>query len=190
MRIAVNARFLLPEGLEGFGSYTHEIVRRMAAAHPEDEFLLFFDRPFDPKYVYGPNVKPLVLIPPARHPILFRIWFEWSAARALKRHKADVFFSPDSMCSIRSATPTLMTCHDLWPLHFPEMIQRRHRAFLLRYLPLFIRRADRIVVLDQGRIVQQGRIGICAAGFDTYLRYPARQDRRHPQRLQRGTESA
>lgn len=170
MRIAVNARFLLPEGLEGFGSYTHEIVRRMAAAHPEDEFLLFFDRPFDPKYVYGPNVRPLVLMPPARHPILFRIWFEWSAARALKRHKADVFFSPDSMCSIRSATPTLMTCHDLWPLHFPEMIQRRHRTFLLHYLPLFIRRADRIATVSE--YVRQDLIRTCGTPPDKIVAIP------------------
>ncbi|MFN4079517.1 MAG: glycosyltransferase family 4 protein [Saprospiraceae bacterium] len=159
MKIAVNARFLLAGGLEGFGAYTHEIVRRMAVAHPEDEFLLLFDRPFDPQFVYGPNVTPLALMPQARHPILFRIWFEWSVVRALKRHGADVFFSPDSMCSLRSDTPTLMTCHDLWPLHFPELIQRRHRAFLLRYLPLFIRRADRIATVSE--YVRQDLIRTC-----------------------------
>ncbi|MBK8491580.1 MAG: hypothetical protein IPL49_12035 [Saprospirales bacterium] len=39
MQIAVNARFLLPGKLEGIGWYTYEVVRRMAAAHPEDTFL-------------------------------------------------------------------------------------------------------------------------------------------------------
>lgn len=132
MRIAVNTRFLQPGQLEGFGWYTHEIMSRMVRNHPEDTFLFLFDRAYDQRFVYAPNVLPLIIPPQARHPVLFRIWFDWMLPRILKREQAQVFFSPDSMCSLVSRVPVVMTCHDLVPLHFPEQIAARHRNFLLR----------------------------------------------------------
>lgn len=149
MTIAINTRFLLPNQLEGFGWYTHEIVRRMVLAHPEDKFLFFFDRPFDPQYVYAENVTPLVLAPRARFAPQFLTWFEWSVRRALKKHKAAVFFSPDSMCSLLSKVPTVMTCHDLVPLHFPEQVPLLHRHFLSYFLPKFLRRADQVLTVSE-----------------------------------------
>ena len=149
MRIAVNTRFLIPGQLEGFGWYTHEIRRRMVIQHPEDQFIFFFDRAYDPRFVYAPNVKPIVLYPPARLPVLFRIWFEWAVPRALIKQHADVFFSPDSMCSLRSKVPAVMTCHDLVPLHFPNQIEKRHRTYLLENLPKWLRRANRVITVSE-----------------------------------------
>jgi len=149
LKIAVNTRFLLPGRLEGFGWYTHEIVRRMVRQHPEDEFLFFFDRPFDPRFVYGPNVTPLVLFPPARHPILWWLWFEQAVPRVLRKHRADVFFSPDSYLSLRSEVPTVMTCHDIVPLHQPESIPFATRKYYQHYLPKFLRRADHVLTVSE-----------------------------------------
>ena len=53
MRIAINTRFLLSHKMEGFGWYTFEIVKRLVENHPEHEFILFFDRRYDPKFVLG-----------------------------------------------------------------------------------------------------------------------------------------
>lgn len=164
MKIAVNTRFLLSGQLEGFGWYTHEIVSRMVRNHPEDQFYFFFDRPYDTRFVYGPNVTPLVLFPPARHPFLFDWWFEWSVPRALKRCGADVFFSPDSMCSLRTGVPTVMTCHDLVPLHFPEQVERRHRAYLQRKLPLWFERADHLLTVSG--FVRDDMVNTCGISPD------------------------
>ena len=149
MTIAINTRFLLPHRLEGFGWYTHEIVRRMVQQHPEDEFLFLFDRPFDPRFVYGPNVTPLVLFPPARHPVLWWLWFEQAVPRALRKHRADVFFSPDSYLSLRSEVPTVMTCHDIVPLHRPEGIPFATRKYYQHYLPKFLHRADHVLTVSE-----------------------------------------
>lgn len=164
VRIAVNTRFLLPGQLEGFGWYTHEIVRRMVLQHPEDQFVFLFDRAFDPRFVYAPNVLPLVLNPQARHPILFKIWFEWVVPRALRRQKIDVFFSPDSMCSLRSKIPTVMTCHDLVPLHFPEQVARRHRHYLLRNLPKWLHRAEQVLTVS--KFVRDDIVETCQVPFE------------------------
>lgn len=150
MKIAVNARFLLPRDLEGIGWYTHEIVSRMAARHPEDEFILLFDRYFDySHFIYGPNVRPVVLHPPARHPILWYMWFEVAIPLYFRRHKPDVFFSPDSYLSLLTKTRTVMTVHDIIPLQYPESIQWWHRPYYIHNMPKFNRRADHIITVSE-----------------------------------------
>ena len=148
MRIAVNTRFLLPGKLEGLGWYTHELLRRMVLAHPEDEFIFLFDRPFDPAFVYAPNVRPLVLFPPARHPVLWYLWFEWAVPRALRQQRAEVFFSPDSYLSLRTRVPTVLTVHDLAPLQHPEQVPGWPRAYYRYFLPRFIHRATRLIAIS------------------------------------------
>lgn len=164
LKIAINTRFLLPGQLEGFGWYTHELVRRMVLAHPEDEFLFLFDRPFDPRFIYAENVKPLVLFPPARHPVLFYLWFEWAVPRALRQFGADLFFSPDSMCSLRSKVPAVMTTHDIVPLHFPAQLPFVTRHYLLNRLPLFLKRAE--LVLTVSEYVKQDILQQCSLEND------------------------
>ena len=66
MRIAVNTRLLLKGRLEGIGWVEYETLRRMVKNHPEVEFYFLFDRQPDPMFLFGDNVKPVVLFPQAR----------------------------------------------------------------------------------------------------------------------------
>lgn len=149
IRIAVNTRFLLSGRLEGLGWYTHEIMRRMVVRHPEDEFIFLFDRPFDPSFVYAENVRPVVLFPPARHPLLWYLWFEWSLPWAFQKYRPDVFFSPDSYLSLSSKVPTVMTCHDLVPLHSPHQVPWAPRWFYRRFLSKYLHKAKQIVTVSE-----------------------------------------
>jgi glycosyltransferase involved in cell wall biosynthesis len=135
MRIAINTRFLLTGKLEGIGWFTYEICKRLVQQHPEHEFVFFFDRPFDPEFIFGKNVTPVVLFPPARHPFLFFAWFEVAVTRALNRHKIDVFFSPDGFMSLTTKVPTLLTIHDLAYAHFPEQIRFMDRKYYQYFMP-------------------------------------------------------
>ena len=113
MRIAVNTRLLIKDKLEGIGWFTYEVLIRIVRNNPQHEFLFFFDRPYASDFVFASNVTPIVLYPQARHPILFNIWFDYSVSRALKKHKADVFFSPDGMLSLTTKVPQVNVVHDL-----------------------------------------------------------------------------
>jgi glycosyltransferase involved in cell wall biosynthesis len=148
MRIGVNARFLLPDRIDGFGRYSEEVIRRLVEMHPEDEFILFFDRPYDPRFVFGKNVTPVVLGPPARHPILFLIWFEWSIHRALKKHKVDVFFSPDGYLSLLSKIPQVGVIHDINFEHYPKDIPFTARHYLLTFFPRFAKKATHVITVS------------------------------------------
>jgi glycosyltransferase involved in cell wall biosynthesis len=149
MRIAVNTRFLLPTKMEGFGWYTYEVVKRLVENHPEHEFIFFFDRAFDEKFIFGSNVTPVVLNPPARHPILFRIWFNHSVKRALKKHKVDLFFSPDGFLSLTSNVPQVGVIHDINFEHHPEDIPTSARNYLTKYFPRFAKKATHLITVSE-----------------------------------------
>lgn len=149
MKIAVNTRLLLHNRLEGIGWFAFEILKRISAAHPEHEFLFLFDRPFHEEFVFGPNVKPFVLHPQARHPWLFKIWFDFSVARFLRKHKPDLFLSPDGYLSLETSVPQLAVMHDLNFAHRPQDLSRTNARYYLKYFPLFARKAARIATVSQ-----------------------------------------
>lgn len=161
MRIAVNTRLLLKGRLEGIGWYTHQMLERIVRAHPEHEFIFFFDRPYDTSFVFAPNVTPVVVHPQARHAVLFYLWFEWSIPAMLRKYKADLFLSTDGLCSLSTNVPTCLVMHDLAFEHYPEHLKLSHRLYLRHYSPRFARKAARIVTVSEFSrqdIVQRYRI--------------------------------
>lgn len=149
MRIAVNTRFLLPNKMEGFGWYTYETISRTVAHHPEHEFVFFFDRPFDKKFIFAENIKPVILQPPARHPLLFKIWFDYSVTRALRKYKCDAFISPDGYLSLTTNIPQLAVIHDLNFEHHPQDIPKGALNYLKKYFPKFAEKASRICTVSE-----------------------------------------
>lgn len=149
MRIAVNTRLLLPGKLEGIGWFAHETLRRITAAHPEHRFIYFFDRPYDARFVHGGNVTPVVLPPPTRHPLLYRIWFNRILPAALRKHRADLFLSPDGYLSLRTPVPQLAVIHDLNFEHFPDDLPRAYSRYYRSFFPRFAEMAARIVTVSE-----------------------------------------
>ena len=148
MRIAVNTRFLLPHKMEGFGWYTFEIVKRLVLNHPEHTFIFFFDRNYDERFLFAKNIEPIVLNPPARHPLLFIWWFEIAVHRALKKYKADVFFSPDGYVSLRTSVPQVPVMHDLNFEHYPKDVPWSARMYYKFFFPKFAKKAHKIITVS------------------------------------------
>lgn len=148
MRIAVNTRLLLQGKLEGIGWFTYQTLIHMVRQHPEHEFYFFFDRPYDPQFVFAHNVTPVVVHPQARHPVLFYMWFEWSIPFMLRKHKIDLFLSPDGYMSLSTKVPTCLVIHDLAFEHYPQHFVLSHKLYWRHYSPLFARKARRIATVS------------------------------------------
>jgi len=148
MRIAVNTRLLLKDNLDGIGWFTYETMKRIVAAHPEVEFFFLFDRKPHPDFLFADNVKPIVLWPQARHPILYILFFELAVPRALRKIKPDLFVSTDGYMSLRTKVKTLDVIHDLnfehYPHHLPAVLSRYYRYFF----PRFARKASRLATVS------------------------------------------
>jgi glycosyltransferase involved in cell wall biosynthesis len=149
VKIAVNTRFLLPHRLEGIGWFTYEIFKRLVERHPEHEFIFYFDRPFPERFVFGKNVTPVHLPPPARHPILWRIWFDISLFLSLKRRKPDVFVSTDGYLPLHYKGKTISVIHDINFEHHPEYLKGIARKYFLTYFQRFARTATRIATVSE-----------------------------------------
>lgn len=149
MRIGVNARFLLKDKLEGIGWFSYETLKRITQNHPEHEFYFFFDRPYDASFIFSNNIKPIVLLPQARHPFLYYIFFEWSITQTLKKYKIDYFISPDGFLSLSTKVPSLAVIHDIAFEHRDNDVDKLTLNYYRYFFPKFARKADRIATVSE-----------------------------------------
>ena len=150
MTVAVNTRFLLPGNqFEGVGRFAEETLRHLVRLHPKVTFHFLFDRPYDPRYCYGPNVVPHVLRPPARHPLLFVAWFEGAVALWLARHRPAVFLSPDGFTTLATTVPRVTVMHDLAFEHRPYDVGWLQRHYYQWFIPRFAYASAQLVTVSE-----------------------------------------
>lgn len=134
--------------MEGFGWYTYETISRITQNHPEHEFVFFFDRPYDEKFIFSKNITPVVLAPPTRHPILQIIWFDYRIPSALKKYNCDIFISTDGYLSLKTDLPQLTVIHDLNFEHNPNDLPKYTLRFLKKRFPLFAKKATHLCTVS------------------------------------------
>jgi glycosyltransferase involved in cell wall biosynthesis len=149
MIIAINTRFLLKDHLEGVGYFIYETFKHITASHPEHQFIFIFDRPYDQRFVFGKNVTPVVTGPPARHPLLWKFWYDIRVPSVLRKYKADVFVSCDGFCSLSTKVPQCLVVHDLAFLHYPSFNNKSHLLFYKKYTPKFLQKASSIATVSE-----------------------------------------
>lgn len=123
-------------------------MRRIVQSSPEHEFLFLFDRAFSDEFIYGDNVWAKVLFPQARHPLLYRMYFEYSVPKALKQWNADLFFSPDGFLSLKTRKPQIPVIHDINFEHRPEDLPKSYANYYRNYFPQFAQRAKHILTVS------------------------------------------
>lgn len=149
MIIAVNSRFLVKNREDGIFRYSCEILKRITVMHPEHRFLFLFDRKFSPEFIFSDNIIPIVVHPPARHPVLWFIWFEFSIPRILKKYNADIFFSPDGFLSLRTKLPSVIVIHDINFVHRPFDLPFPARWYYRHFFPRFAKKAWKISTVSE-----------------------------------------
>lgn len=149
MKIAVNMRLVVKDKFCGISWFAYESLQRITRNHPKHEFLFLFDRPYSEEYVFGDNVTPLVVGPPTRHPILWHWWNYFSVPKTLKRHKPDVFLSPDGFLPFNTSVKTLNIIHDVGFEHHKENLPFLERMYYRKYFSKFARKSTRLATISQ-----------------------------------------
>jgi glycosyltransferase involved in cell wall biosynthesis len=144
MVIAVNTRFLLSDYLEGYGYFIYETFKRITQNHPDHQFIFIFDRPYDKRFIFGPNVTAVVTGPPARHPLLWKFWYDEVGCT---RNTGHVFVSTAFVPGSR--VPQCLVLHDLAFLHHPSFIPSLHLRFYKKYTGKFLQKAASVATVSE-----------------------------------------
>jgi glycosyltransferase involved in cell wall biosynthesis len=139
---------MMTDRLEGVGTVTHELMSRIAKAHPEDVLDYYFDRPFDRAFIHASNVNAHSFFPPARLPFLIRYWLNNPIRRHVQKVKPDVFFSPDGFLPFGLKIPKVSMVHDIAFLRNPMHITPSIRRFYANWMPRYIHEADHIITVS------------------------------------------
>lgn len=134
--------------LDGIGWFTYHIVKRWVEKNPGVHFYFLFDRPYDNSFIFGKNVTPIVVSPPARHPFLWYVWYEWMIPRELEKINPDVFISLDTYTSTRWKGRKITAIHDIAFALFDGQVGSLTEKFLRYYTPKYIQCSDKIVTVS------------------------------------------
>jgi len=149
MNIVVNTQLLLKNKLEGLGWFTYEVLKRITVNHPEHTFYFVFNRPFDTDFIFANNVKPVILSPPSRHPLLWFLRFEILLPRLLKKLKADVYLSPDGWSTLHTKVPCVQVIHDINFEHHPEDLPFLIGSYFRYFFPRYAHKARRVATVSE-----------------------------------------
>ena len=149
MNIAVNTRLLLKNRIEGIGRFAFESLKELVKQRPKDQFYFYFDRPYDPEFIFAKNIIPVVVHPQARHPILWEIWFNYMLPYYFKKHKIDLFFSPELYLSEKTNIPQIAVFHDINYIHQPNLVSGWGGRYIVKKTPLYAEKATKILTVSE-----------------------------------------
>jgi glycosyltransferase involved in cell wall biosynthesis len=149
VQIVVNTRLLLKDRLEGIGWFSYQTLKRITQNNPNVHFVFLFDRAYHNDFIFSDNVTPLVLSPPARHPLLYYIWFQYSVKSLLKKMKPDLFLSPDGFLALGVNCKQLAVIHDINFLHHPKDVKWLTSRYYNYFFPKFAKQATRIATVSE-----------------------------------------
>ncbi len=137
-----------PDGMDGIGWFSYEIVKRWIENHPEHEFILLTDRRATKEMFSGKNVEVKVLLPPARKLFLIH-WWNSAAKRYVNRKWPDIFVCLDGQFSDGINVPVLNVIHDLNFHHHPEWLTPKLAHFYNSTIPSCAKSATRLATVSE-----------------------------------------
>ena len=95
MILAINARVLSTQYQEGIARYLYELILHMSKMNPHDQFHLITDGTIKHDFSTYSNIFIHKTGFPARHPILWKWWFEYFFCKKAIYLKANIIFAPE-----------------------------------------------------------------------------------------------
>jgi len=148
MKIVVNTRLLRKNQMDGIGWFTYNTMRYIVQKHPEIEFHFLFDSGIEKDFLFGENVVPHNLFPPAKHALLNIVWFEVSVRSVLKKLKPDLFLSPDGLLCLGWNGKQHGVMHDINYHHNPQDLKWSNSKYYNYFFPRMAKKAARLATVS------------------------------------------
>jgi len=149
MKIAVSAMQLRESPVDGVSRFTFEVVRRLIANNPGDEFILISGRKLPESLLSGPNTHNIIINTAADNPLMWWYMHERKLPAVLKQTGADLFFSPEGFVSLQTIVPQVPVIHDISFYHRRGDLPFLRGAYLRYFCRKFARKAARIITVSR-----------------------------------------
>lgn len=155
MRIAIDARHVSNRQKGGYKTYTRQLLSRLGEHDTENEYFLYFDRPFEAKDLFPFENYEFRMVPGGNP--LRSLWRELRALpEACKRDGVDLLHCPANTGPLQGGTPLVVTVHDAiqflpdrrdWERHGGhQSLKQRLLTFYERWnIPKVAQAAERII---------------------------------------------
>ena len=147
--IVVNTRLLRKDAMDGIGWFTYNTMKYIVENNPGVCFHFLFDSGIHDEFLFGKNVVPHNLFPPAKHALLNVAWFEYSCRRLLNELKPDLFLSPDGICCIGWTGKQYAVIHDINFVYYPKDLKWSNRIYYNFFIKKSAEKATRIGTVSQ-----------------------------------------
>ena len=148
MRIAVNTRHWVSKNKNGLSYYCREVFTRMAMLHPEHLFIFIFGNEADIPGNLPENAEAVVVGLKKKNSLALKWWYDVKIPLALKKYKADVFVSPEGICSLNSSNPQVLVVPNLNFLNAPRYEPKSELFLKKKYMPAFLKKAKAVVTVS------------------------------------------
>ena len=149
MKIVINTRLLRKNDMDGIGWFTYNTCKHIVEQNKDIEFHFLFDTKVDNEFLFGSNVTPHVLFPPAKHAFLNVAFFQLAVPHILNRINPDLFISPDGNLALNYTGKQYGVIHDISFFHFPQDLKKTNAWYYNRYFPKFANLATRLGTVSE-----------------------------------------
>ncbi|HEX6967035.1 MAG TPA: glycosyltransferase family 1 protein [Gemmatimonadaceae bacterium] len=139
LRIGLMLRAI--DEVDGSGVYARQLCDALFALDTTNEYVLFYMRPDQAgRYGHLPHVRERVV--PSRRKLL---WDQVLVPLAARRESLDVLFHYKLTIPLLAPCPTVVQQRGVEQWLFPEFYDRVNRFYMTRCIPLYCRRATRVL---------------------------------------------
>jgi glycosyltransferase involved in cell wall biosynthesis len=134
MRIGIDTRAISHSQRGGFQTYTTELIRALAMLDDQNEYLLYFDRPFTPPFALPANFRMEQIL--AQPKLIGTVWREQRLLPArMAQDGVDLAHYPCNTAPVLSpSAPSVLTLHDVIALTRPQAMQSFSPAYTWQWL--------------------------------------------------------
>lgn len=150
MKIGINALYLLPGKVGGSETYLRNLVKGLAAANKENDYVLFVNRETEGVIAsLSANVHIAVCPVTARNRPERILWEQCGLPRYLKRHKIDILLSAGMTAPFFCPIPSVLVLHDLQHVNQPRNYPLHYLLILRSIIYASAKRVDGIIAISR-----------------------------------------
>lgn len=174
MIIAVNTRFPAGKLPDGYHRFITGTIAILAGKFPQHQFIYIAGPSFNGTVFSQKNIRVEAAGPDIIPPLLRTYWYQYKLPALLRKLKADMYFSADGTCALRTRIKQACLVADLDWLLYPKQFKNASSSFYKKNQAAFTGKADPIIcfshfIAEQLTAKQEG-----IAGKTAVIPLPAR----------------